>query len=76
LNNLNVFQSPSSLNTIINDDIQKSKLNALAVAISVLAVLCDNPGAAIISCLIFHFTQLFADSPLASKLAIEKRKIL
>jgi solute carrier family 10 (sodium/bile acid cotransporter), member 7 len=40
----------------------------IPVAISVLAVLCDNPGAAIIPCLIFHFTQLFADSALASRM--------
>ena len=45
-----------------------SSQKTLPVAISVLAVLCDNPGAAIIPCLIFHFTQLFADSVLASRL--------
>lgn len=42
----------------------------LPVAISVRAILCDNPGVAIIPCLIFHLTQLFADSALASHLAI------
>jgi solute carrier family 10 (sodium/bile acid cotransporter), member 7 len=47
----------------------------LPVAISVLAVLCDNPGAAIIPCLIFHFTQLFSDSALASRLGHMKTKI-
>ena len=40
----------------------------LPVAISVLAVVCDNPGAAIIPCLLFHFTQLFSDSALATRL--------
>lgn len=45
-----------------------SSQKTLPVALSVLAVLCDNPGAAIIPCLIFHFTQLFADSALASRL--------
>jgi sodium/bile acid cotransporter 7 len=47
----------------------------LPVAISVLAVLCDNLGAAIIPCLIFHFTQLFSDSALASRLGHMKTKI-
>lgn len=44
----------------------------LPVAISVLAVLCDNPGAAIIPCILFHFTQLFTDSALATRLATRK----
>ena len=42
-----------------------SSQKTLPIAISVLAVLCDNAGAAIIPCLLFHFTQLFADSALA-----------
>jgi len=46
-----------------------SSQKTLPVSISVLAVLCDNPGMAIIPCLIFHFTQLFVDSVLASHLA-------
>ena len=46
-----------------------SSQKTLPIAISVLAVLCDNPGAAIIPCILFHFTQLFTDSALASKLA-------
>jgi sodium/bile acid cotransporter 7 len=41
----------------------------LPISISVLAVLCDKPGAAIIPCLIFHFTQLLTDSALAARLA-------
>ena len=52
-----------------------SSQKTLPVAISVLAVLCDNPGAAIIPCLVFHFTQLFADSALASRLGQMKTKI-
>jgi solute carrier family 10 (sodium/bile acid cotransporter), member 7 len=47
----------------------------LPIAISVLAILCDNPGAAIIPCLVFHFTQLFTDSALASRLGHMKTKI-
>jgi sodium/bile acid cotransporter 7 len=46
-----------------------SSQKTLPIAISVLAVLCDNPGAAIIPCILFHFTQLFTDSALASRLA-------
>lgn len=49
-----------------------SSQKTLPVAISVLAILCDNPGAAIIPCLVFHFTQLFADSALASRLGRKK----
>ncbi len=44
----------------------------LPVAISVLAGLSDNPGAAIIPCILFHFTQLFTDSALATRLASSK----
>ena len=45
-----------------------SSQKTLPLAISVLAVLCDKPGVAIIPCLVFHFTQLFSDSALASRL--------
>lgn len=46
-----------------------SSQKTLPIAISVLAILCDNPGVAIIPCLIFHLTQLFADSAIASHMA-------
>ena len=52
-----------------------SSQKTLPIAISVLAVLCDKPGAAIIPCILFHFTQLFTDSALASKLAWVTPKI-
>ena len=46
-----------------------SSQKTLPLSISVLALLCENPGAAIISCLLFHFTQLFVDSAIAAKMA-------
>lgn len=52
-----------------------SSQKTLPIAISVLAMLCDKPGAAIIPCLLFHFTQLFSDSALASRLGHVRTKI-
>ena len=49
-----------------------SSQKTLPIAISVLTVLCDNPGAAIIPCLLFHFIQLLTDSALASRLRSHK----
>ena len=49
-----------------------SSQKTLPLSISVLALLCENPGAAIISCLLFHFTQLFVDSAIAAKMAGSK----
>jgi sodium/bile acid cotransporter 7 len=49
-----------------------SSQKTLPVSISVLALLCDNPGTAIIPCLLFHFMQLFIDSAIAAKLASGK----
>jgi sodium/bile acid cotransporter 7 len=49
-----------------------SSQKTLPLSISVLALLCENPGAAIISCLLFHFTQLFVDSAIAARFASGK----
>jgi sodium/bile acid cotransporter 7 len=40
----------------------------LPVSLAVLAGLCQDTGNAVIVCLLFHFTQLFMDSVLASRL--------
>ncbi len=49
-----------------------SSQKTLPLSISVLALLCKNPGAAIIPCLLFHFTQLFVDSAIAARLTSGK----